>query len=281
MLRNWWTELTHLVTAKHIESAVSAIVILILGMYLAKRASQALGRVNQIDPQQRLLLQKASYYGLVLFTIASSLNQLGFDLKVLLGAAGLLTVAVGFAAQTSASNLISGLFLMVDRPFVVGNSIQIDSLQGEVIAIDLLSTRLRTLDNQMVRVPNETMVKSNIVNKSFFPLRRFDVAVGVAYDSDIREVQNLLLETAKSHPRCVADPAPVCLLTGFGDSSINLVLQAWTLTDEMLVVRSELHAMVKATLDAAGVEIPFPHRILVSKPAPVERRPTVDNGPYT
>ncbi|MFN9975907.1 MAG: mechanosensitive ion channel family protein, partial [Phycisphaerae bacterium] len=113
-----------------------------------------------------------------------ALDSLGFDLKVLLGAAGILTVAVGFAAQTSASNLISGLFLMFERPFVVGNSIVIGDLRGEVVAIDMLSTKIRTFTNMMVRIPNETLVKSNIVNLSYFPIRRVDLEVGVAYSSD-------------------------------------------------------------------------------------------------
>jgi hypothetical protein len=146
-----------------------------------------------------LLARIASYTVLTLFVI-SAMRQFGFDFTVLLGAAGIVTVAVGFASQTSASNLISGLFLTLERAVQPGDVVTVGGRTGEVISVDLLSTKLRTFDNLLVRIPNETMVKSEIVSLNRFPIRRFDLTVGVAYDSDLGLVQKTLLDVAHAQP---------------------------------------------------------------------------------
>ena len=117
----------------------------------------------------------------------SALRELGFKLSVLLGAAGVLTVAVGFASQTSASNIISGLFLLGERPFSVGDVIRVGSTTGEVLSIDLLSAKLRTFENLFVRIPNETLIKSEVTNLSRLPVRRLDLKIGIAYKEEVGE----------------------------------------------------------------------------------------------
>src|SRR6476660_3709153 len=116
------------VRTEHLGNGFAAILIIFVGLFLARRASAALTKLPNLDIQQKLILKKFSYYVLATLVIAAALNQLGFDLKVILGAAGVLTVAVGFAAQTSASNLISGLFLMIDRPFSIGDGVEVDAV---------------------------------------------------------------------------------------------------------------------------------------------------------
>ena len=254
--------IANLITWQHIANLATAAVILFVGFYLAKRVSRAVGGRLITDAQQRMLLEKVSYYGIALASIASALGQLGFDLKVILGAAGVLTVAVGFAAQTSASNLISGLFLMVDRPFRVGDFITVDQFSGEVISIDLLSCRMRTINNQLVRIPNETMVKSSITNVSTFPIRRVDIAVGVDYKSDLGLVEATLLRLAHEHPLVLEEPTPQFYCTRFNDSDIGVTLNVWTLTDNVLIVGSEMRIQIKLAFEKAGISIPFPHRVV-------------------
>lgn len=252
----------NIVTWQHVMQLCSAVVILFGGFYLAKRVSRSIGGRLITDAQQRMLLEKVSYYGIAIATIASALGQLGFDLKVILGAAGVLTVAVGFAAQTSASNLISGLFLMVDRPFRVGDSINIDQYSGEVISIDLLSCRIRTATNQLVRIPNETMVKSSITNLSIFPVRRVDLAVGVDYSSDLALVEATLLRLAHEHPLVLEEPAPQFFCTRFNDSDIGVSLNVWTVTENVQIVGSEMRMQIKQAFEKSGISIPFPHRVV-------------------
>ncbi|MEK7355308.1 MAG: mechanosensitive ion channel domain-containing protein, partial [Bdellovibrionota bacterium] len=163
-MRDLINSLSGIVTKEHVFNLVSATLIIIVGLFLSRRTSKPIARLSQLDAQQRIIFEKIARYGILTLAAAAALSQLGFDLKVVLGAAGVLTVAIGFAAQTSASNLISGIFLMIERPFVNGDVVQVGDTTGEVITIDLLSTKLRTLNNVMVRIPNETMVKSNIVN---------------------------------------------------------------------------------------------------------------------
>ena len=122
----------------------------------------------------------------------SALRELGFDLSVVLGAAGILSVAIGFASQTSTSNLISGLFLMLERPFSIGDVIKVDSTTGEVISIDLLSVKIRTFDNLFVRSPNESMIKTQVTTLTKFPIRRADLQVGIAFKEDIERVKEIL-----------------------------------------------------------------------------------------
>jgi small-conductance mechanosensitive channel len=263
-MRNWAGELATLLKIQNLLSFAAAVAILIVGLFIARRARQALARSSHFDMQQRLVFGNAAYYGLVTLSIAAALSQLGFDLKVILGAAGVLTVAIGFAAQTSASNLISGLFLMVDRPFVIGNIISVGDIRGEVLSIDLLSSKIRTFNNLMVRIPNETMVKSNITNYSFFPIRRLDFNLGVAYASDLPTVEATLRKVASSHPLCLDEPSAVFLFNGFGEFSMNIQFQVWTLTENLVTLQNEIYREIKLAFDREGIEIPYPTRHLIT-----------------
>lgn len=259
----------------HIANGFAAIFIFVVGLFIARRVSNALNRVPNLDFQQRIVLKKFSYYLFATLVVAAALNQLGFDLKVILGAAGVLTVAVGFAAQTSASNLISGLFLMIDRPFSIGDAVEVDSVKGEVLSIDLLSTKIRTYDNRLIRVPNETMVKSNITNLSSFPLRRVDLRFGVGYDANVSQVREVLLDIASRNPLVLDEPEPLFIFEGFGASSQDLFFAVWTLRQNYVDVQNSMLQEIKTRFDREKIEIPFPTRTLIYAPsADPSRRPS-------
>lgn len=240
-----------------------AAAVFLVGMLLAKIVHRRLN-IKKLDPQYRHLLRRVATYTIVLITLASVLRQLGVDLSVLLGAAGLLTVALGFAAQTSMSNLISGLFLMVERPFVIDDVIRVGDTTGMVTSIDLLSTKLRTFDNLLVRIPNESMLKSNVTNVTHFPIRRFDAQIGVAYKEDMTLVKNLLLEVANRNPLCLEEPEPLIIFQGFGDSALQFQFSVWATREKFLDLRNSIQEEIKRTFDANDIEIPFPHRTLYS-----------------
>jgi small-conductance mechanosensitive channel len=252
---------------------------LLAGVLLSRTVRFAVRRaLMQLEVGQRqLLAQIASYTVLVLFVI-SALRQFGFDFAVLLGAAGIVTVAVGFASQTSASNLISGLFLILERAVQPGDVVTVNGRTGEVISVDLLSTKLRTFDNLLVRIPNETMVKSEIVSINRFPIRRFDLTVGVAYASDLGLVQKTLLDVAARNPLCLDEPAPLLISQGFGDSSIDYMLAVWAKSEQWLTLRNTITREVKEAFDAAGIEIPFPQRTLQAGGAPLHVQLVGANG---
>ncbi len=255
---------------------VRALVLVILGLVLAALLGRLLERVTagQGVPGQRLLLRRVVRWGVTALFLAAALNEVGFQLGVLLGAAGVLTVAIGFAAQTSASNLVSGVFLMGENVFAIGDVVRVADVTGEVIAIDLLSVKLRTFDNLSVRLPNETLIKSQITNLTRFPIRRVDMPLSVAYREDLRAVRELLLDVADRNPLCLDEPAPLFIVTGYGASGIDLQLSAWGVRTNFLELRNALYTEIKEAFDAAGIEIPFPHVSLYagSETAPIPVR---------
>ena len=254
-----WQFITH----ENVAAVLRAGIKILAGLFLARFAAPALVRLfKQTNAHQVMLIRRVSTYLIVGIFSASALVELGFEIGVLLGAAGILTVALGFASQTSASNIISGLFLLGEKPFEVGDIIKIGDTTGEVLGIDLLSVKLRTFDNLFVRIPNEQLIKSEMTNLRRFPIRRYDLALGVAYKSDLRRVQEILMEVASNNPLCLEEPAPLIIFLGFGDSSIDYQFSVWANRDRFLDLRNSISREIKEAFDAHEIEIPFPHRTL-------------------
>jgi small-conductance mechanosensitive channel len=190
-----------------------------------------------------------------------------------LGAAGVFSVAIGFASQTSASNLISGLFLLAERSFAVGDIIKVGDTTGEVLSIDLLSVKIRTFENLYVRIPNETLVKNQTTTLTKFPIRRIDLQIGIAYKENIERVRKLLMEVADKNVLCLDEPKPLFIFLGYGDSSLNIQLSVWAKKENFLDLRNSIYEEIKEAFDENGIEIPFPHITLyagsVTDPFPV------------
>jgi len=254
---------------------VRAVALLLVGLpvawAIARWVRGYIGRTY--TPQKGLVAGKIVLWPLVLVILVSVMSELGFSLTPLLGAAGVVGIAIGFASQTSVSNIISGLFLIAEEPFEVGDIIEVDTVIGEVLTIDTLSVKVRTFDNRMVRIPNEMLVRSRFTNMTRFPIRRYDLAVGVAYREDIVRVRDVLLEVADANPNVLMEPVPQVIFQGYADSSINFTLAVWALRENYLRVRNAIAEDVKQRLDGEGIEIPFPHRSLytgsATEPFPV------------
>ena len=257
----------------HLGALFRAVLYLALGVTLARGARYTIRRTaTTLSAQQKQLLSRSAYYGILGLFGISAMRQFGFDFTVLLGAAGIVTVAIGFASQTSAANLIAGLFLVVEKAVSIGDIITVEGVTGEVLSIDVLSTKLRTFDNLQVRIPNETMVKARITTLNRFPLRRVDINVGVAYDSDLALVQQTLFEVAQANPLCLDEPGPLLIWTGFGDSSIDYLYAVWGKSQNFLALRNSITRELKGAFDAAGIEIAFPQRTLQPGSTPLEVR---------
>jgi small-conductance mechanosensitive channel len=253
-----------------------AALILFIGIFIARLLARGLYTVTfkLMGIDTATMLRRFSFYGLSLIVLMAALSEVGFSLSIILGAAGILSVAIGFASQTSASNLISGVFLVAEKSFKLGDVIKIGDITGEVLSIDLLSVKLRQYDNVFVRVPNETLIKSNISNLSRFPIRRLDLQIGVAYKEDIGRVRELLLSVADEYPLCLDQPQPLVIFQGFGDSALDLQFSIWATRENYLALRNELPEAIKLAFDNEGIEIPFPHRTLYvgsqSDPFPIQ-----------
>ncbi len=240
---------------------VRAGLIALVGLLVARVIATALYRTlrNPVGEHGATLLRRIVFYVLLAVVVMTALRELGFSLGVLLGAAGVLSVALGFASQTSASNLISGIFLVAEKPFAIGDIIRIGERTGEVLSIDLLSVKLRTFDNLFVRIPNESLIKSEIVNLTRFPIRRLDLKLGVAYREDIAVVREVLIETADNYPLCLDQPRPLVIFQGFGNSSLDLQFSVWAKRENYLEMLNRLPERIKSAFDAHDIEIPFPH----------------------
>lgn len=240
---------------------ISSAFLLVLGIFLASLAARSVTRfmAERSTRHHTVMVRRLVFYLIMILFSVAALREAGFSLDVVLGAAGILTVAIGFASQTSASNMISGLFLLVEKPFEIGDFIEVEATMGEVVGIDMLSVKLRTPDNLYVRIPNETLIKTRVVNRSRFPIRRLDLTVGIAYAEDVERVEALLLELAEKDPNCLEEPKPFTLVTAFGPSSVDLQFSFWVPKDRVLEGRGGMMVAIKKTLDREGIEIPFPH----------------------
>lgn len=187
----------------------------------------------------------------------------GIDLTTLNILAGAVGIGIGFGLQNIANNFISGLIILFERPIKIGDRIEVGEVEGDVVAINARSTTVVTNDNIAVIVPNAKLVSENVINWGYTDRKiRFRIPVGVAYGSDPRLVEQLLLDVANNNPDVVDEPAPAVRFLSFGDNSLHFELRAWTssLLDRKGKLISDLNFAIHDSFKAAGIQIPFPQR---------------------
>ncbi len=260
-----------------------AVVIIILGFFIARLVSNTFIRTigTKFNAHQSLVWRRGIFYSIFLLFMIAGLKEAGFKLSVFLGAAGILTVALGFASQTSASNLISGMFLIGEGSFEVGDTIQITlirghTIEGEVISIDLLSVKLLTQDNVYVRLPNEQLIRAPVQNLSKFPIRRIPITLAINFNEDIIKVRRVLLDVAQKYPLVLADPKPAVTVTSFGESSIEILFAVWCQRENFLKVKDELHERIRNGFVDNHIEIPVPKMGFVDHPLSAQHAHDVD-----
>jgi len=204
------------------------------------------------------------YYGVLFAGLILAFTAAGVQTGQFALVFGALGVGIGFGLQNVVNNFVSGLILMFERPVQPGDIIDIDTLQGRVVEIGLRATRVKTWEGAEVVVPNGTLLSGNLVNWTLSDsTRRVEVAVGVAYGSDLRRVLEILMQVAVAQPDAIKDPAPVVLFNGFGASSLDFVMRFWTRdAATAAIARSDAGVAVAEALSAAGIEIPFPQQDL-------------------
>lgn len=212
---------------------------------------------EKMSPQRSLIVTKITNYAFYIILIMYVLSVFGVKLSAIWGAAGVAGVALAFAAQTSVSNIISGIFMLAEKNLKVGDLITVGAESGIVDDIGLLSVKVHTLDNQMIRIPNSTIIDTNLRNTSFFPQRRLTISCSTSYETDL----NFALETLKKAPElCPAvlkDPAPAFWIDGFGESGINLVMAIWFESANFLEAKNQAFIAIKRVFDEAKIEIPY------------------------
>ena len=249
------------------EAYLQAFVKIVVGLILARIARAIVVRSfkKRSSKQHLMLITRAVSYGIFFIFLISALQGINFPTEWFLGAAGVLTIALGFASQTSVSNLISGLFLLGEGTMEVGEVVEISGTTGEVLSVDLLSTKLRTFDNMLIRIPNETIIKSKVTNISRMPIRRIDIPIQIGYSENLSKVRELLEGLAYNHPLALEEPKAMLFTQGFADSGVNLQFSVWAVKENFLELKSDLYEAIKECFDEHNIEIPFPHMKIISE----------------
>ena len=252
--------------------ALAAVVILTLGLWLSGRVASIINkgakRSRHIDDTLRPFLSSLARYAILIVTIISVLARVGVQTTSIVAALGAMGLAVGLALQGTLQNISAGLMLLVLRPFQVGDYIDASGISGTVETIGLFSTEMTTYDGVYQAVPNVSLWNTSILNYSRLPTRRLDVPVGIAYEDDVEKAMALLLDHLQQDSRVMSEPAPQVLVTGLGESSVDLSLRCWTQRTDFWTLKFELNKNAKLWLDTAGISIPFPQRDVHLIPTP-------------
>jgi small-conductance mechanosensitive channel len=207
-------------------------------------------------------INRLSHYAMVVVGVMIGASAAGLDFSRINLIVGALGVGIGFGLQNVVSNFVSGLILLFERPIRVGDKVQLSELSGSVKDIGMRASIVRTFQGAEVIVPNANLISAEVVNWTLSDeRRRMELPVGVAYGTNPEAVIDILVGAAKDHPEVLSDPEAEALFQGFGESSLNFQLRAWTRGDYVKVSSDLLVAMNRALCDA-GIEIPFPQRDL-------------------
>lgn len=217
---------------------------------------------DKMSKENLEMLSKVASYGIMVIATIWILPTVGIEPSGLMVAGGIVALAIGFAGQSIIGNLISGLFLMVERPVKIGDLVDISGNLGFVEDIHIISTSIRTLEGNFVRIPNETVFTSSITNYTSSPVRRFEYIVGISYADDADKAMQVIRDLIKEHPLALVNPAPQVYVENLGDNSVDIMVRIWSPSTEWFGVKMELLWRIKKAIEAAGIEIPFPQRVV-------------------
>ncbi|KAF0235962.1 MAG: mechanosensitive ion channel protein [Prolixibacteraceae bacterium] len=260
--------------AETIENLLRIGIILIVGILIITILSAVMNKLlpSKMSLQRQMLIKRFVKYSAIVILILIIISELKINLTAIFGAAGVIGIVIGIASQTSIGNIVSGFFLVSEKPFEIGDIIRIGDKTGTVYSIDLLSIKIKTLDNLLLRIPNQTVISSEVINVTKFPIRRMDFDLHVAYKEDLDRVKSALERVVKHNPLCLDEPEPLILYNAFGDRGIHILLGVWFEKANFLKVKNSVFLDIKSTFDAEGIEIPFPHIIIyageATKPFP-------------
>ncbi|QLG88407.1 mechanosensitive ion channel [Chitinibacter bivalviorum] len=253
-----------------ISITVGGIALFFVSVYLSFWLAQTLRSILSEDVLPHMTLPRGvansvstmSYYFLLMLGLMVALSAAGFQLTQLAMVLGALSVGIGFGLQTVVNNFVSGLILMVERPIQPGDTVELSGTTGSIRDIGMRTTTLSTFDGADVVVPNGMLLSEKLINWTLNnQRRRIEIPIGVSYDCDPRSVQAILLEVARKTPGVSLEPAPAAVFMGFGESSLDFSVRAWTdHFDQWLMIRSEMALEIHAALKAANIEIPYPQR---------------------
>jgi len=254
----------HTLSPDVLTKGLKVVLTVVLGLFLVRVLAVVIQRyiMRKSTPQRQMIARKVISYTGFFLVLMAVLGELGVKLTALLGAAGIVGIAVGFASQTSVSNIISGLFLISEKPFAVGDVIRIGSTTGIIQSIDLLSIKIRTFDNLFVRIPNEKILTSEVTNITRFPIRRMDIVFQVDYGQDLPKVHDILAGIARDNPWSLDEPVPAIIFAEFKESGIEVLLGLWFAKSDFIDLKNSIMKDIAARFDAEGIRFAHPNRLV-------------------
>ena len=247
---------------------IKAIAIWIIGSWVIKKIIRQVDNLMEkkaYDKSLRKFLSNLCSWALKILLVVTILGTLGVEttsFAAILASAGL---AIGLALQGSLANFAGGVLIMIFKPFKIGDLIEAQGELGVVKEIEIFTTKLNTPENKEVIIPNGILSNGNIINYSTEGKLRVDLTIGVGYDEDIKNAKAVLLKALTDNPKVLKDPAPTVNVSELAESSVNFAVRPWATTADYWDVYFGTLENCKIALDAAGIEIPYPHSVEIEK----------------
>ncbi len=251
---------------------ISRIIILYLRRYFKNKVSKDVGETTI----------KFLYYGSLLIVFITVLPLIGLDPSGLLLAGGITGIVLGFASQNIVGNLISGVFLMIEKPIKIGDQVEINKISGYVTDIRIISTFIRTFDGLLIRIPNQQVFTTNITNTVSYPVRRFDFTIKIRYSDDADAAIWFIQDLIDKEPFALSSPQPSVYVNELGENSVNLVVRIWAPISEWYVLKTRFLWAIKKVLEENNIEVPFPQREIylhnVPEKKPIPEKQNLNQG---
>jgi small conductance mechanosensitive channel len=247
---------------------LGATIILIIGFYLAGKLSKLvrkkLGVFDKIDPLIVPIIGNIIRYGIIIITLIAVLGQFGVQTTSIIAVLGAAGLAIGLALQGTLSNVAAGVMLLLLRPFTTGDWVETGNVSGTIREVGLFTTIIDTFDNVYVSIPNSSIWNSTITNHSHYETRRIDVDIGIHYDTNLDLASEVLLKLADDERVLDKPKKPQFLVMKYDDSAIVVRLRLYSHTKDWYAIYTDLMRKLKPALDEAGIQIPYPHRVITS-----------------
>ena len=234
----------------------------------------------RIDETLGRFLSLMIRYALIILVLIIVLQQFGVQTTSLVAVLGASALAIGLALQGTLTNVASGIMIAIMRPYHIGDFVEVSGKEGTVIDLDLFFTKLRSLDEQTILVPNGQATSNPIVNHTQKGRRRCIITLGIGYEDDIDQALQIISELMSGDPRAIAEPPGWYGVKDLGESSVNVQGRIWVPSDEHRVFESDMIKLIKEAFDREGIEIPYPHAVEMSK-GEIERREPRIKAPRT
>lgn len=246
---------------KALPNVVTAILIFIASIYLAKLLSRLLVNVlkrRKADPEVTRLLGQITSWSIIIAGIITALQRF-FDVTAFLAGLGIIGFTIGFALQNIMQNFAAGVILLIQQPFNVGDAIEVKGYGGTVLSINLRTTEMRTFDGLIVIIPNADVLSNTITNYTRAKLRRIEVPVGVSYGAEPVKVRSVILDAIQKVPGLVSEPMPVVVFHSFGGSTIDVNAYFWfdTAKTDPLAAKDAALGLIKTALEKNEIALPF------------------------